>query len=142
MWVVFTLHLCATCAMAGVIWIVQLVHYPAFLFVAKERFAEFERFHCARISFVVMPLMFLELGTAAILLLQSGLGANPVFGISLGILFLLWVSTFALHAPLHRALTQGWNAELIERLIRRNWLRTIGWTSRGVLLGVLCGNSY
>ena len=39
------IHLAATWALVGLIWFVQLVHYPLFSAVAPERFATFEAEH-------------------------------------------------------------------------------------------------
>ena len=46
--------------MFGVIWMVQVVHYPLMRFVSGEQFARFETAHRARISWVVGPLMAVE----------------------------------------------------------------------------------
>lgn len=46
--------------MFGVIWMMQLVHYPLMHFVPEERFTRFETAHRQRISLVVGPLMALE----------------------------------------------------------------------------------
>lgn len=46
--------------MFGVIWIVQVVHYPLMRFVSSPRFTRFESGHRLRISLVVGPLMAVE----------------------------------------------------------------------------------
>ena len=48
------LHLIATSVMVGVIWVIQLVHYPSFHFVELKQYTTFQRFHMARISYVVI----------------------------------------------------------------------------------------
>ena len=46
--------------MFGVIWMVQVVHYPLMRFVSGPEFARFETAHRIRISWVVGPLMLIE----------------------------------------------------------------------------------
>ena len=46
--------------LTGLIWTVQLVHYPSFQFIEKDSFVEFEKFHQRKISILVIPLMILE----------------------------------------------------------------------------------
>ena len=59
-------HLFSTFFLTGLIWIVQLVHYPGFNFVDANDFVAFEKFHTNKISAIVIPLMFCELLTGAI----------------------------------------------------------------------------
>ena len=47
-------------ALTGLIWTVQLVHYPAFRYIAEKRFTEFGAIHQRRIRLVVGPLMRIE----------------------------------------------------------------------------------
>jgi len=125
-------HLLATAAMVGVIWLVQLAHYPSFRYIDPAQFTRFEKFHCASISFVVMPLMLLELATAA--LLYSSGERTMAFLASLILLALIWVSTFAVQVPLHQKLEMGYDLPSINRLITTNWIRTICWSGRFLLL--------
>ena len=53
---IFT-HLVASVFMTGVIWLVQVVHYPLFDQVPNHNFPRFEADHSFRIGFVVMPPM-------------------------------------------------------------------------------------
>ena len=57
-----------------------------------------------------------------------------LFGISLGALVLIWVSTGLCEMPLHQRLTHGYDAPTIQRLVRTNIWRTAGWTVRGLCL--------
>ena len=40
------LHLIATSVMVGVIWVIQLVHYPSFHFIELKQYTTFQRFQC------------------------------------------------------------------------------------------------
>jgi hypothetical protein len=125
----------STFCLVGLIWTVQLVHYPAFAYVDGARFQAFEAFHQQRITWIVLPLMLLEIATAFALLWWRPAGlplATAIAGMAL--LVIIWLSTFALQVPLHTQLAQGAHAGAIERLVLTNWIRTGAWTGRGILL--------
>ena len=67
-WVV-AVHTFATLAMMGLIWFVQVVHYPLYAKVGPQAFAEYHALHVSRTTSVVAPLMLAELGAAVWLLL-------------------------------------------------------------------------
>ncbi|MEL6186606.1 MAG: hypothetical protein AAFU79_18460, partial [Myxococcota bacterium] len=81
---VWIVHLGATFAMFGVIWMVQVVQYPLFARVGEESFAAYHAGHTAYITWVVLPLMFVELGTALWLLVSPPPGA-PALAIWVGL---------------------------------------------------------
>jgi hypothetical protein len=128
--VVEELHFIVTAILVGLIWTVQVVHYPSFAFVEKSRFSEFETFHSLRISVIVMPLMLTELGSALWLL---GRGER-VYYISGAVLLLIWAVTFFVSVPCHKSLAKGFDAQQWRRLVASNWLRTLGWSTRLLLL--------
>lgn len=121
--------------MTGLIWFVQLVHYPMLANVPADRFVEFERIHQARTTWAVGPPMLLELATALLLFSfrPEGLpGWAPWVGI--GLLLLVDGSTAVFFGPQHGRLLAGFDETLHRQLVDWNWLRTFGWTARGVLL--------
>ncbi|NIP85737.1 MAG: hypothetical protein GTO03_09310, partial [Planctomycetales bacterium] len=59
------IQLATTLMMAGLIWFVQIVHYPLFAAVGEGEFPAFERKHQRLTTCVVAPLMLAELATAA-----------------------------------------------------------------------------
>ena len=61
-------HLIFTSIMTGVIWVIQIVHYPSFHFIEKESYTAFQKFHMNSISLIVVPVMILELATGVLLL--------------------------------------------------------------------------
>ena len=56
--------------MTGLIWFVQIVHYPLFLRVGADAFRTFSAEHQRRTTRVVAPLMLLEIATATGLVLR------------------------------------------------------------------------
>lgn len=121
--------------MTGLIWFVQLVHYPMLADVPRERFVEFERIHQARTFWAVGPPMLLEMATAALffwLRPQEVPAWAPWVG--LGLLLLVDGSTAVFFGPQHGRLSKGFDEKLHRQLVNWNWLRTFGWTARGMLL--------
>lgn len=55
------IHFASTWAMVGLIWIVQLVHYPMFGCLDAAQFSRHMRDHQQQISWIVLPLMMSEL---------------------------------------------------------------------------------
>jgi len=133
--ILLSAHLAATLAMVGVIWFVQVVHYPLMAEVGPERAARYARLHQARTSLVVVPAMLVEAGTGlGLLLLSPGLRSSAPFLASLALLAAIWLSTAFLQVPIHRRLLTGSDPILLRRLVATNWLRTLGWTARAALL--------
>ena len=124
-------HAFATFFMCGLIWLIQLVHYPSFVFVAKERYTEFQRFHMFKISWIVLPVMLLELVSGALLWYQD---PRQTWTINLVMLSLIWCSTSAIQTPVHAKLEKGFDEKLVRRLVRGNWVRTILWSLRSLIL--------
>jgi uncharacterized membrane protein len=125
----------ASC-MAGLIWFVQIVHYPLFHTVQDETFKVYERKHQQLTGYVVLPLMIAELITSITLFLQE---PHALWNqVQLALLAVNWLSTFFIQMPLHGKLSQGKNDQAILLLVRTNWLRTVCWTARSVIFaGVL-----
>ena len=127
-------HLYSTLCMVGLIWFVQVVHYPMMADVDQASFVNYERIHRSRTTMVVMPLMLTELATAILLLLYSSSGNSRWLAIAgLVLVVVIWLTTFLLSVPMHERLSQGFDAEAHRRLVNTNWIRTWGWSLRGVI---------
>ena len=76
----FWAHVFATLAMVGLIWTIQLVHYPLMAEV-RNGFVNYHDQHCARIAWLVGPLMGVEALTGLLLLYERppGVGQVPVW---------------------------------------------------------------
>ena len=68
--IVFMFHFISTGIMVGVIWIIQLVHYPTFLYIDKQKYFNFQKFHMSKVSYIVMPTMTVELISGIYMLLD------------------------------------------------------------------------
>jgi hypothetical protein len=127
-----TLHFAVTWMLAGFIWVIQVLVYPQFLRVGEAGFGRYHFSHCLRVGLMIVPLLFVEAATAAWLLLQGH--REPVFAVSVGLIPVNWVLTAVFQAPLHVKLMAGFDAKAVRQLIFTNWLRTLTWMARGVLL--------
>lgn len=133
---ILLIQVASTWAMVGLIWLVQIVHYPLYNRVGAGEFARYETDHQNLIVFVVGPLMLLEAATAFLLLFgqsaDAGVDWIPWIGVIL--LVIIWLSTTFLQVPCHNELLQGFNESTYRWLVLSNWIRTIAWTSRGLLV--------
>lgn len=130
------LHQSATWYMVGVIWIIQLVHYPLFKYLDRSSFSSSHSVHMRGISWVVAPAMLIELGSAVSILWSRGLAHFPSLA-GFVLLLVIWSITFFKMVPLHdRLQTEGFQAALHEALLLWNWSRTLSWTARGVIVAV------
>lgn len=133
------LHAAPTLLMTGVIWIIQAVHYPLMLRVGQPGFAAYEQEHCRRIGPIVLPTMCAEAVLASWLWLEAAPVQKAACTAGLGLLAAIWGSTFLLQVPCHRQLERGYDEAAIRRLVRTNWIRTVGWTLRAALAVLLLG---
>ncbi len=108
------------------IWLVQLVIYPAFHEVREDRFRDWHAVYSRRVSWVVIPLMFGQLGVTIAFFATDAGWLNVV---ALVFVAIAWGSTFLQAVPLHRKLSQvGDDPGVIDRLIRVNRVRVVAWT--------------
>ena len=132
---IFLFNLVLSFIAVGLIWTIQLVHYPSMRYISKDKFPAYHNFHSIRISILAMPLMLAELVTSIMLWYQNFNNAiQTVFLINLIIVVLIWSSTFLIQAPLHNLLSKEKNVDKLSRLISTNWIRTLLWTARSILM--------
>jgi uncharacterized membrane protein len=132
---VLLLHVATTMFMVGLIWLVQIVHYPLFAQVGDKTFWAYHRRHSQLITFIVAPLMLLELATGLLLWFRAPF--HPFWILNTLGLAILWGSTALWQVPLHKQLTVADGTArlaLIHHLVASNWLRTIVWSLRGAFL--------
>ena len=137
---VLLIHVAATLFMTGVIWLVQLLVYPQFANVDASSFAKYHAAHNRRITLVVAPAMVVELVTAVALVARPPAEVSTwMLWVGLALVAVVWCSTAFVQVPLHGKLGRGYNEATIGQLNRSNWIRTIAWSIRSVLVLVLVG---
>ena len=121
--------------LTGLIWCVQLINYPLFPWVDREKFCDFEKKYQKRISLLLFPLIVLECFFAILMLTVAREGVDRILTcILFALLLFVWFSTFCLQIPEHIELSHGFSLKNIKRLILTNWIRTAAWTLRSILL--------
>ena len=133
----FLLQLLSTLPLCGLIWFVQVVHYPLFARVGAEHFPAYEAAHANRTTYVVAPLMLVELGSAMLPLFPAlrppGVSlAAAAWGAAL--VAVVWCSTALVQVPLHNRLHAGFSQSAVAKLVATNWVRTAAWTARAALV--------
>ena len=129
-------HLVATVFMVGLIWFVQVVHYPLFNRISGDASIQYAAEHQRRTAWVVGLPMLVE-GITTLWLFFNPIDGRllPLLG---GLLLLkIHLSTIFLQIPLHKKLSQGYEREVVRKLVATNWIRTIGWTIRAAIAIVI-----
>ena len=99
---VLLVHLAATLVMVGVIWFVQIVHYPLFSRVGSGGFALYSDAHSRLTTYVVGPPMLVEAATALLLVFRRPEGVSLTAAvIGLALVGVVWLSTALLQVPRH-----------------------------------------
>ena len=131
---VLDVQVLASAFMAGLIWFVQLVHYPLFAAVPGGAFVDYERRHRNRTAAVVgLPMVAEGVTTLWLFLAPPGdLGRTLPF-IGGVLLTVVLASTVLVQVPLHDRLSTSYDRGHIRRLVATNWVRTVGWSARAVL---------
>jgi hypothetical protein len=141
---ILLIHFAATAAMTGLIWFVQVVHYPLFAYVGgapsaeSANFSGYHRLHTTLTGRVVGPPMITEAMSGVLLLWWRPVGV-PVSLVltSLVLLAVVWASTIWLQVPRHRSLATARSVPDIRALVATNWIRTAAWTTRSVLVAAM-----
>ena len=134
--VILSVHAVATAMLCGLIWFVQVVHYPMFRHVGNAQFIEYERIHQQRTTWIVVPLMLIELVTGVWIAL-AGLAPFWLAWTGVGLIGLLWLSTACVQVPLHARLSRGWDDRAGRLLVLTNWVRTGAWSARVVIAALM-----
>jgi hypothetical protein len=124
-------HAAVSLALAAVLWLVQLVVYPAFLWIDPARFTVWHQGYTGAVTWVVAPLIFLQTtGVAGRLWLVERTG--PLWFLEVGCTVLAWAVTVFVSIPIHGKLQGDLTAAVrlaaMQELVRTNWLRTAAWT--------------
>lgn len=124
------IHIISCFLMTGIIWLVQLVLYPIFHLIGESEFSDVHGFHMQRITWLVAPLMSLELLTGAWLYLNT---PTSLYFWNLISVVSLWALTALVNVPTHSRLKYDSQISKMN-LVYRNWPRTLIWTCRSLAL--------
>lgn len=108
------------------IWMVQLLIYPSFVFYQTENLGKWHEKYTKRIAVIVIPLMMGQLLITSYQVYQHQ-GFYEVA--SMLLVGLLWISTFLQFVPLHNNIASTHDIQQsVKKLVQRNWIRTFLWT--------------
>ena len=131
-------HAASTWMLTGLIWTIQLVHYPLFALADRGQYAAFATDHGRRITLLVGPAMTVELALAVWLVVRRPAGVPGAWAwAGLALVAVIWLSTALLQVPEHARLASGFDADAHARLVSGNWIRTAAWTLRAVLAAAM-----
>ena len=132
---VLTTNLVTTLYMTGLIWFVQLVHYPLMARVGEAQYVAYQKAHMARTSWAVGPAMLLEAASALGLVICLPMGTQLALAWrAFALLVLVWVATAIFSVPAHNRLLTEFDSNAHRRLVLTNWIRTVGWSARAILV--------
>lgn len=127
-------HLVSSLIMVGIIWTVQIVHYPLMALVGRERFAAYEAAHAPRMASVVMLPWIVQGATTAWLLIARPTGVPiPLIVAAASAALVPVIVTVLASIPAHARLAEGFDTSVHARLVATNWIRTVAWTAHAVL---------
>jgi hypothetical protein len=134
--IVLLINLVSTWTMVGVIWFVQVVHYPLLSVVPVQSAASVAVEHQRRTGWVVgAPMAFEGVTTLALLfLVPEGVAwfvpwlAGIPLAVALG-------ATIFLSVPRHERMAREPDVQVGKELVSTNWVRTIAWTLHGCIVG-------
>lgn len=128
----------STLFMTGLIWLVQMVHYPLLSEVSPGAFGRYHAEHVRRIGPIVAPAMLAELVSAGGLVVAPPSGTPNWLALAgLTVAIMTWVVTAMVQVPLHHRLASGFDPVACRSLVRSNWIRTVLWSVHaGIVLAM------
>ena len=127
-----TFNIAISWALLILIWLVQIIIYPGFRQIPAADFVNYHRWYVIRISAIVLPLMLCEaIITVGWLLFEVYSYFSVVSGF---LIVIIWLSTFLLQVPVHNQLQSGKDDGGIKRLVLTNWIRTIAWSIKALVV--------
>ena len=128
-------HLVATAVLAGMVWVVQLVVYPAFRTVGPTAgWDDHHRRHSTAMATVIALPWAVQGLTVGLLLLRR---PGPLVLLTAALAAVTVLVTVTVSVPLHTRLGDGYDDGLARRLISTNWWRTAAWTAGTCCAAVL-----
>lgn len=129
------IHLFTSFYMTGIIWLVQVIHYPLFNLVSSNNWQDYHAKHIRGTSLVIAAPMFTELlSLCAIFYLAPAYRGHYLMLSSFFLLLIIWLTTFLISVPIHNQLALEFNQGSCKKLTQTNWIRTISWSLKSLIL--------
>lgn len=107
------------------VWLVQVIIYPSFAQIDKEKLHSWHRLYTQKVLYFVGPMMFIQTGLIAWQFLM-----DPLAFLADGLLLAgIWINTFLIAIPIHASIDREKTLEgLLPKLLRVNFWRSLMWT--------------
>jgi len=123
--------------LTGLIWTIQLVHYPSFNYISNDKQIKFHHFHQKMMGILAGPAMLIELISTTLYCLEfkATKGLDWTMIASMILVTITFFSTFFIQVPIHQKLIENnlTNKALIKKLVQTNWIRTLSWTLKAII---------
>lgn len=130
---VLVAQLVAVLWLAGMIWTIQVVHYPLFELVGGD-FVSYEAMHSSRISLLLLGPWVVQGVTTAWILLARPVGVPGwMVWAAAALAAATVIVTVLVSVPQHALLGDGFDVVAHATLVRTNWWRVAAWSGHAVL---------
>lgn len=120
------LRMIADFGLVVLIWMVQLIVYPGFSFYTNADLLKWHKSYTPKITIVVAPLMFIQMGIALYISFFEFSIANLIYAV---LVISTWLTTFTYFVPLHQKIERNLDIKVsAKKLTKGNWVRTFQWT--------------
>jgi hypothetical protein len=121
-----TLRLVIDFGLVVLIWMVQLIVYPGYLFYQEKDLITWHKVYTPRITIIVAPLMFIQAAVALYLVIIEFSVLHLIYTL---MVVSTWISTFLFFVPLHQNIESQKHIKVsAEKLSRGNLYRAFQWT--------------
>ena len=125
-------NLAATLFLTGLAWFLQTVQLPLLAHLREADFATGIRLQRRRNTILMAPAMLIEAVTS--IAIAKDLWRDWPAISAAAIVAVIWFVTFLFIVPLNARLAKGFDAQVLRLLTRANWVRTVAWTLRSVIV--------
>ncbi len=140
--VILLVNAFSTWFMTGLIWFVQVVHYPLFDGVGADNFQLYANRHRQLTSLVVAAPMLTEAFSSVVLAAVWSRTYTWLLWFNLALVIAIWISTALCSIPCHEKLcASGYVGTTHQWLVLSNWSRTGLWTLRSLILAFVIYSS-
>jgi hypothetical protein len=124
--------------MTGVIWFVQIVHYPLLAIVPVDNARVVAGEHQSRTAWVVGAPMAIEGVTTLWLMFDRPVQVSWLLAWTGGVcVAVALLCTVALSVPRHARMAETPDESVGRELVVTNWPRTIAWTAHGLIACIM-----
>ena len=127
--------LVSTCFMTGLVWFCQIVQYPLLGVVGAAPQLDYHRQHMIRtLPLVTIPMVLEGASGVALLAGAAPTASRGLAWLAFALSLVIWGSTLIYQAPQHFSLVRHFTPEVHAELVRCNWIRTIAWSARLLII--------